>query len=250
MLGYRRLVTAEAGDQPVACRVGIGQRLERRERLRGHDEQGLGRVEVAGRLGDVGAVDIRHEPEGHVALGVVAQRLVGHHGTQVGSADADVDDVADPLTGVPRPFAAAHTPGEVRHPIEHVVHLGDHVLAVDDQACIARQPQRGVQHRPILCHVDPIPAEHRLDPLAQAHVLGQRDQQADGLIGEAMLGVVQIQAGALRRQLRPALRVLGEQVAKVQSGDLGVVRLERPVSVAVGQRRRRACHVLSPLSAA
>ena len=56
-----RGVVAEACEQPVARGVGVGQRLDGRERLRRHDEQRLGGVEVVGRLPDVGAVDVRHE---------------------------------------------------------------------------------------------------------------------------------------------------------------------------------------------
>ena len=36
-------------------------------------------LEVAGRLGEVRAVDVGDEPERQVAPAVVAQRLVGHH---------------------------------------------------------------------------------------------------------------------------------------------------------------------------
>ena len=50
------------------------------------------------------AVDVGDEAEGQVALAVVAQRLVRHHRPEVGAADADVDDVADRLAGVPLPL--------------------------------------------------------------------------------------------------------------------------------------------------
>ena len=48
--------------------AGVGHRLQRGEGLRGDDEQRLRRVEVAGRLGEVGAVDVGDEAEGHLAL--------------------------------------------------------------------------------------------------------------------------------------------------------------------------------------
>ena len=105
---------------PTAAPRRVGHRLERRERLRGDDEERLLGVEVAGRLDEVGRVDVRHEPEGHVALAVVAKRLVGHHGAEIGAADADVDDVCGsacrcgPST---RPSArAARTPPSGRAP--------------------------------------------------------------------------------------------------------------------------------------
>ena len=71
------------------------------------DEQRLVGVEVTGRLGEVGAVDVGDEAEGHLAPRVVAQRLVGHHRPEVGAADADVDHVADRLAGVALPLAAS-----------------------------------------------------------------------------------------------------------------------------------------------
>ena len=55
------------------------------------------------RLHEVGRVDVRDEAERQVAVAVVAQRLVRHHRAQVGSPDADIDDVADRLAGVSLP---------------------------------------------------------------------------------------------------------------------------------------------------
>src|SRR2546429_7007587 len=70
--------------------------------LRRHDEQRLRRVEVARRLDEVGAVDVRDEAERHVAGAVVAKRLVGHYGAPVRPPGADVGDVAGPLPRVAR----------------------------------------------------------------------------------------------------------------------------------------------------
>ena len=81
------------------------------------------RVEVAGRLGEVGRVDVGDEAEGQRPVGVVAQRQVGHRRAEVGAADADVDHGADPLAGVPGPLPAAHPVGELAHPVEHLVHV-------------------------------------------------------------------------------------------------------------------------------
>ena len=54
-------------------------------------------IEVAGRLDEVRAVDVRDEAERQVAAAVVAERAIGHHGPEIRAADADVDDVADRL---------------------------------------------------------------------------------------------------------------------------------------------------------
>src|SRR6266508_87961 len=104
---------ATACSSPGARGAGVGHGLQRREGLRRDDEQCLGGVEVAGGLGEVGTVDVRDEAESQAAVAVGFQGLVGHHRAEVGSADADVDVVADGLAGVPLPLAAAHPVGEI-----------------------------------------------------------------------------------------------------------------------------------------
>ena len=56
-----------------------------------------------------------------------------------------------------------HSPERTRsrergHPVEHLVHLLDHVDAVDDQRALLRHAQRDVEHRPVLGDVDPLAA--------------------------------------------------------------------------------------------
>ena len=59
------------------------------------------------------------------------------------------------------------------------------------------------------------PAEHRVDPLAEAGALGQGDEQPQRLVGDAVLGVVEVEVAGLERQALAAVGVLGEQVAQV-----------------------------------
>ena len=91
-----------------------------------------------------------------IAPGIGTKRLVGHHRTEVRAADADVDDVADRLTGVALPLARADAVGERRHAVEHLVDLGDNVYAVDQQRGAPGHAQRHVQHRAVLRDVDPL----------------------------------------------------------------------------------------------
>ena len=62
---------------------------------------------------EVGPVDVGNEPESHVALAVVAQRLVGHDRAEIGTADPDIDDVADALARMAFPLAAPDLFAEV-----------------------------------------------------------------------------------------------------------------------------------------
>ena len=171
-----------------------------------------------------------------LAIAVVAQRLVGHHRSQIAAADADVHDVADRLPGKPEPFARAQLVGELRHMIKHLVdrfarfgHLGRR------QGLASRRAQRRVQHGALLGDVDLVSAEHRVDALAQSAVLRQRHQQAQRLIGDAVLGVVQIQSRRFRAHALAAPRIFREEIAKMPFLNLLVVRFQRLVRRTIGQ---------------
>ena len=114
------------------------------------------------------------------------QGLVGHHRAEVRAADADVDDGADALAGVPLPGTGADAVGEVGHLIEHGVDLRHDVRAVHDDGGALRGAEGDVQDDPLLGDVDLVTAEHGVDvlaPLAPGTVkpgrLGKADFQID-----------------------------------------------------------------------
>ena len=226
MLGDGRFVAPETREQPVARRVGVGHRLQRREGFRRDDEQGLRRVEVTDGFREVGAIDVRHEAERHGAVAVMLERLVGHHRPEVGAADADVDDVANALAGVALPGAAAHAVAEVRHLVEHGVHLGHHVLAVDDDGGAARRAQGHVQDRAIFRDVDLLTPEHGVDARAQAGFLGQLQEELEGFVGDAVLRVIEVEAHGLDRQALAACGIIRKELAEMQFPDLLMVGRE------------------------
>ena len=119
-------------QQPVPRRMGVGHGLKRREGLRRDDEHRLFGVEIDHRLGEIGSVDIGDEAENHIAGAILAECLIGHDRPQVRAADADIDDIANPLAGMAFPGAAAHAVCEVRHLIENGMNLGHDILPVDD----------------------------------------------------------------------------------------------------------------------
>ena len=71
------------------------------------------------------------------------------------------------------------------------MHLGDDVLAVDQDARTTRGAQCRVQDRPMLRGVDFLPAEHRLDALAESTLGGQLQQQSQRLLGDSVLRVIE-----------------------------------------------------------
>ena len=73
-----------------------------------------------------------------------------------------------------------------------------------------------MQHGALLRGVDLLAAEHGVDALAQARLLGELEQQPQGLVGDPVLGVVEIDPGSFDRQLLAALGILGEELAEVR----------------------------------
>src|SRR6476646_10677358 len=62
---------------------------------------------------------------------------------------------------------------------------------VDHQRGPLRHAQRYVQHRTFLGNVDPLPCEHHVAALLEFGLLTQLEQQCHGLVGDAVLGVIQ-----------------------------------------------------------
>ena len=135
---------------------------------------------MGGRV-EVDRVDVGDEAADEVGQGVVGQRLGRHVRAEVGPADADVDHGADPLPGGADPRSVADAVGQVAHPVQHGVHVGHHVLAVDGQLLGLGHAQRHVQHGPVLGGVDVHTREHGVAPGLDAGRPGQIEQEREGL---------------------------------------------------------------------
>ena len=93
-----------------------------------------------------------------------------------------------------------------------------------------------MQYGALLGDVDLLATEHRVDASAESHLVGQREQQAQCLVGHAMLGIVEIQAGGLDREPLAALWILVEHGAQVSAVDLIVMLLQGLPRRAIGER--------------
>ena len=81
-------------------------------------------------------------------FGVILKGFVGHNRTQIGAADANVDHLANALAGVSVPFTTSDAVREIRHPIEHGMHFGHDVVAIDYDGGISRRTQCNVERSP------------------------------------------------------------------------------------------------------
>src|SRR6185437_1973433 len=175
------------------------------------------------------------------------QRLVGHHGAELGTADADADDVADGLAGVPAPSTGTQLVTEGRHAVEHFVYFGHHVLAVDENLFAARRAQRHVQHRAFLRFVDLVAAEHGVAPGKHATRLRQLLQQAQGFVGDEVLGIIEVQPRTFDRQPRAAFAVGIEQLLQCGAAQrLPMFRKRLPFR---RRTQRRRAHARAPCPA-
>ena len=215
----------ELFEQPGAGLTGVGQGFQGGEGLGNDDEQGGLRIEALGLLGQVVRVDVGDVAGGDAGVGVRLQSLVHHDGTQVGTTDADVDHGLDLLAGHAGPLAGADLVGERVDAVEHLTHVLDGVLAVDDVLALVldRAAQRGVQHGAVLGVVDVHAGVHGLGALVELDGLGQVGEQLQGLRLDQVLGQIEVQVACIEAQLLDALGVIGEPLLEADALGLQLV---------------------------
>ena len=211
-------------EEPVARSMRVGHGLLRGEGLGRHDEQRRLRVQRFQRFLHVRAVDVGNEMHLEPRMAVGLECLIDHLRPQIGAADADVDHVGDALAGVTAPLAASHLLGEGAHALDYRIDLGHHVLAVDHHRRIAAVAQCRVQHCTVLGVVDLVAGKHPFAPAGHVRFFGQAQQQLHGLLGDAVLRVVQQKLADLERKPLEPARIGREQIAHVQSRHLGLMR--------------------------
>ena len=103
---------------------------------------------------------------------------VAYDGPEVRPSDPDVHDVRDALPVLPLPGAGTERVGEAAHLGEDGVHLGHHVLPVDENRLVGAVPKRDVQDRTVLGAVDLLAAEHPVAPLGDLGLRGERQRSS------------------------------------------------------------------------
>lgn len=193
----------------------IRHRFERCERLGADDEQGLFSIQVPRGLDEVGAIHIRDEAKREIALGVILERLVCHHGTQIGAADTDVNYIANRLARMPFPVAAANLGGKRSHPGEHCMDFGNYILAIEQDLFALWSPQGHVQNGPPLGDVDLFTCEHGLDVPAKTGLFRKLNEKTDRLAGDPVLRVVEVQIEGFQREVPAALWIFSEKLLEI-----------------------------------
>src|SRR4051812_19236915 len=84
-----------------------------------------------------------------------------------------------------------------------------------------------MQDGAILCDVDLFATEHGVNARAQAGFRGKANEKAEGLVSNAVLRVIEIEADGFQRQTLAPLGIFREETAQMQLGNLLVMRGER-----------------------
>ena len=215
----------EGVEQPGAGFASVGQGFQGGEGLGNDDEQGGLRVEALGLFGQIVRVDVGDVACGDACVSVRLQRFVHHDGTQVGTADADVDDGFDLLAGNAGPFAGANLVGECVDAAEHFAHVLDGVLSVNDVLAFVfgRAAQCGVQHGAVFGVVDVHAGVHGLGALVELDGLGEVCEQLQGFRLDQVLGQVEVQVARVEAQLLDALGVIGEPLLEADAFGLQLI---------------------------
>src|SRR6516165_8621750 len=94
-----------------------------------------------------------------------------------------------------------------------------------------------MKHRALLRCIDLVAAEHGVDAIPQARLLGKLKQQSHGFVGDPILGIVEIESGGLDHEPLAALAILGEELPEVNTPYLLMVLLQQRPSRAQVQSR-------------
>ena len=205
----------QAVEQPGAHDLGVRDGLERREGLGRDDHEGRLGVQVLRGLARVGGVNVGDEAALQALLHVGLEGLVRHDGAQVGATDADVDDGLDGLAGDADPLAGADAASEGVDLLQHLVHVGDRVLAVDRQGVGRGAAQRGVQDGAVLGDVDVLARVHAVAQLQDAGLLSEGEEVAHQRGAHEVLRQVDVQVGRVEGESLGAVGVVREQLAQV-----------------------------------
>ena len=244
VIGNRRLVAA-VFQEPVPCDPGIGQGFLGAERLGLDQEQSGFRLYLAQHLADIAAVDVGHKMAAQAVM-EGCQGFCDQLRPQVGAADTNADHVGEGLPAEALVPAAVDVRHKGFHPIQGLSYLGQNILAVDDKRSGRISVAQGdVQGGAGFGTVDRIAPEHGFDTLGQRTMASQGHQFVRGIPVDAILRVVQGQAGCFQQEMRETLGIRFEQGPHGRVLQILLMLLKRQPWLTAGDVRALLRHIES-----
>ncbi len=128
------------------------------------------------------AINIGQKMQAQVRMSAGAQRSASHCRTQIRTANPDVDDIRNALTSEARPAAIADFVGEGRHARQHRLNIGTDFVAIEDETCIRRLPQAGMQGGTVFGRVDAFPSQHGVPQGFNTALPRKLGEQTQGIV--------------------------------------------------------------------
>src|SRR5207244_2988197 len=94
---------------------------------------------------------------------------------------------------------------------------------------------------PIFRRIYLVATKHRFDTLTEPAGLGELDEKLKRFLSDAVLGVIEIDAGCFGGETLAPARVAGKELPQVQLTGLFVMRFQRPPGWLLSERQN-ACH--------
>ncbi len=120
------------------------------------------------------------------------------------------------------------------------------ILAVHEDRCTSRRTQGHMQYRPLLGHVDLFPAKHVVDARTQTRPPCQLDEEPYRLVGNAVLGIIEVNTDGLDSHPFPAPGVVCEKFPQMQPPNAFVVLFENFQDRAAGRIPHLSTHLNLP----
>ena len=163
------------------------------------------------KIGQLRAIDIRHAVETHAVLPVGSQCAACHHRAEIGTANADVDDIGQAFSRAALDLAALHALDERLHPRQDFPDFR-HTGRFQRYRIGDLRPQRAVQYRPILGLVDVFAGEHGFYCGGYRGLLRKLHQQLARFAVDVILRVVEQQVVRFDAKALNALFIPREQL--------------------------------------
>ena len=132
----------------------IGHGFQRGKSLRGNDKKRGFRIYFLQDLIKMISIDIRNEMGLNAVNPVRPKSFGNHHCSQIGATNANIYDIGKYFAGTPFLYTLMDSRTKKFHLVEHPIHLGNDIYALNQIMCISGSPQRRVHNRPMFGFVN------------------------------------------------------------------------------------------------
>lgn len=203
-------------EEPISGALSVGDRLLGGEGFASNDEERSLGVANPQSLGEMGSIDVGDEVDGEVPLGVGLKSLSNHDGTQIRTADTDVDDGVDGLSRVSLPTSVPNGLCELLDVLEHSGNIADTLLADLE---LVKVTECDVENGTILGSIDVLSGEHLVSVGLDFGLANEVEEGIENGLSDQVFGIIQeegdcriVWRDVFLAELLEPVRILGEEV--------------------------------------